>query len=121
MPNNNLIMSRPFEGYLPHSISFGWSGVKHGGSQSVEWCMALVPPCTKKHEAFWYPSKGRGRKGELEVLDMMPVCNKCGKTAPIDEKMSTDNWTVYRVKEPCECGGKFLAKFMVEKTGGGNS
>ena len=53
------------------------------------------------------------------MLDMMPVSNKCGKTAPIDEKMSTDNWTVYRVKEPCECVGKFLAKFMAEKTDGG--
>lgn len=47
-------------------------------------------------------------------LDMLPVCEKCGKPAPIDEKMSTPNWTVYRVKEPCECGGEFKPKFMLD-------
>ena len=40
-------------------------------------------------------------------MDMTPICEKCGKTAPIDEKMSTDCWTVYRTKEHCECGGEF--------------
>ena len=49
------------------------------------------------------------------MLDMTPVCNKCGRLAPVDLKMSTPNWTVYRTKEPCECGGKFVAKFMLEK------
>ena len=50
-------------------------------------------------------------------MDMTPICDKCGKTAPIDEKMSTPVWTVYRVKEPCECGGKFWPKFMHGKEG----
>lgn len=47
-------------------------------------------------------------------LDMVPVCDKCGKAAPIDEKMSTPYWTAYRVKEPCECGGTFTPKFLLE-------
>ena len=50
-----------------------------------------------------------------QSVDMTPVCEKCGKTAPIDEKMSTQNWTVHRVKEPCECGGQFKPRFLVEK------
>lgn len=50
-------------------------------------------------------------------MDMTPVCNKCGAAAPVDEKMSTPNWTVYRVKEPCACGGKFVPKFMLDKEG----
>lgn len=40
-----------------------------------------------------------------------PTCNRCGKEAPIDKKMSTENWTVYRTKEPCECGGSFRMNF----------
>lgn len=51
------------------------------------------------------------------MLDMTPVCEKCGKVAPIDKEMSTPNWTVYRVKEPCECGGAFKARFLLEKEG----
>ena len=42
------------------------------------------------------------------------ICDKCGRTAPIDEKMSTPAWTVYRAKEPCECGGSFKPRYMVE-------
>ena len=49
-----------------------------------------------------------------DMLDMTPVCEKCGKVAPVDEKMSTPNWTVYRVKEPCECGGHFKSKCLLE-------
>lgn len=48
-------------------------------------------------------------------IDMTPVCDKCGNPAPVDEGMSTPNWTVYKVKEPCECGGKFMPAFMLEK------
>ena len=33
------------------------------------------------------------------MMDMTPVCERCGKVAP--------NWTVYRTKEQCECGGKY--------------
>lgn len=51
----------------------------------------------------------------MAKLDMTPVCDKCGKVAPIDEEMSTPVWTVHRVKEPCECGGKFVGKFMLDK------
>lgn len=43
-------------------------------------------------------------KGKTKFAFPPPTCNRCGKEAPIDEKMSTENWTVYRVKEPCECG-----------------
>lgn len=50
-----------------------------------------------------------------KTIDMTPVCDKCGKTAPIDEKMSTPNWTVYAIKAPCECGGSFKAKFLLEQ------
>jgi len=40
-----------------------------------------------------------------------PTCNKCGKLAPIDTTLSTENWVIYKIKEPCECGGKFCIKF----------
>lgn len=49
------------------------------------------------------------------MLDMTLVCDKCGKPAPVDEKMSTSVWKVYNVKEPCECGGKFTPKFLLDK------
>lgn len=51
---------------------------------------------------------------KVDVKRFEPICDKCGKLAPVDEKMSTPNWIVYRVKEPCECGGEFKARFMVE-------
>ena len=47
-------------------------------------------------------------------IDMTPVCDKCGKEAPIDHEMSTAQWKVYRVKEPWECGGCFKPKLMLE-------
>lgn len=34
-------------------------------------------------------------------------CGKCGKAPKIDIEKSTENWTVYKTVEPCECGGKF--------------
>lgn len=40
------------------------------------------------------------------VMDITPVCERCGKVAP--------NWTVYRTKEPCECGGKYTARAFLE-------
>lgn len=49
------------------------------------------------------------------MMDMTPICERCGKVAPIDEKMSTPNWTVHKVKEPCECGGKYKPRFMIEE------
>lgn len=47
--------------------------------------------------------------------DMTPVCNKCRKTAPIREDMSTENWIVYDTSKPCECGGEFVLGFMLEE------
>lgn len=43
-----------------------------------------------------------------------PKCNKCGKVAPIDKKMSNENWIVYKTKELCKCGGKFKIDFLFE-------
>lgn len=40
-----------------------------------------------------------------------PKCNKCGKTAPIDKKKSSKDWTVYKTDKPCKCGGKFEISF----------
>ena len=48
------------------------------------------------------------------MMDMTPVCERCGKVAPVDEKLSTQNWTVYRTKEPCECGGKYTARAFLD-------
>lgn len=49
---------------------------------------------------------------KLNPNELTPVCDKCGKTAPVDEAMSTPEWKVHRVKEPCSCGGRFMARFM---------
>lgn len=51
---------------------------------------------------------------KMNKEDCTVVCDKCGKTAPINEKMSTPNWTVYETKKPCECGGRFTPKFLLE-------
>ena len=48
------------------------------------------------------------------MMDMTPVCERCGKVATVDEKLSTPNWTVYRTKEPCECGGKYTARAFLD-------
>ena len=40
------------------------------------------------------------------MMDMTPVCERCGKVAP--------NRTVYRTKEPCECGGKYTARAFLD-------
>lgn len=47
-------------------------------------------------------------------MDMTPVCEKCRKTAPIDKELSTACWTVYRTKEPCECGGEYKPSCFIE-------
>ena len=46
---------------------------------------------------------------------MIVRCNRCGKVAPIDEKKTTDRFTVYKTKEPCECGGTFVWLHVYEK------
>lgn len=50
-----------------------------------------------------------------EHMDMTPVCEKCGAVAPVDKEMSTENWIVHRVKEPCRCGGKYISKWLLEQ------
>lgn len=50
-------------------------------------------------------------------MDMTPVCDRCGKVAPLDEKMSTPEWKAYNVKIPCGCGGKFTPRFLLNKEG----
>lgn len=54
-------------------------------------------------------------KKELKQLEKGVVCNKCGKSAPIDKEKSNENWTVYKTNEPCECGGKFVPKILLNK------
>lgn len=51
---------------------------------------------------------------QRKQIDMTPVCDKCGKVAPIDKEMSTPQWVVYEVGKPCECGGSFMPKFLLE-------
>lgn len=41
------------------------------------------------------------RKNMMDTMDMTPVCERCGKVAPVDEKLSTPNWTVYRTNARC--------------------
>lgn len=49
-------------------------------------------------------------------LDMTPVCNKCGKVAPIDKEKSNSNWIFYNTENPwCECGGRWTARCLLEK------
>lgn len=52
--------------------------------------------------------------------DMTPVCEKCGAIAQIDTKMSSKNWTVYREKEPCACGGKYISRYLLKVDQGGD-
>lgn len=47
--------------------------------------------------------------------DMTPVCEKCGRVAPINMEKSNQNWIVYEVKEPCKCGGRFRPKCLLEE------
>lgn len=54
------------------------------------------------------------RKKMMDMMDMTPACERCGKVAPVDEKLSTPNWTVYRTKEPCECGEKYTAHAFLD-------
>lgn len=74
----------------------------------------IADPIIKK-TGFAVTASRRKMRMNKKHIDMTPICDKCGKTAPINEKMSTPNWTVYMVKEPCECGGQFKAKFLLEK------
>lgn len=46
---------------------------------------------------------------------MIRCCEKCGALQKPDEKKSNENWIVYDCNATCECGGKFLIKYEVEK------
>ena len=56
----------------------------------------------------------RARKNGKWAEDMTPVCKKCRKVAPIREDMSNENWIAYETSKPCECGGEFVFRFMLE-------
>lgn len=50
-------------------------------------------------------------------MDMTPICDKCGATAPIDNAKTNDNWQVYDTSERCKCGGNFVPRFILECKG----
>jgi lysyl-tRNA synthetase class I len=50
-----------------------------------------------------------------KMPDITPVCEKCGKVATVNEKMSNENWIAYDVELPCECGGKFRPRCLLEQ------
>jgi hypothetical protein len=50
------------------------------------------------------------KKGKNKTIEF--VCDRCGKSAPLDEKHSNENWTAFNIKDPCECGGKFIPKLF---------
>lgn len=43
---------------------------------------------------------------------MIMVCEKCGKPQARNEKESNENWDVYDCNVKCECGGKFIPKWI---------
>lgn len=51
-------------------------------------------------------------------MDMTPICEKCHKTAPVDNEKSTKEWTVYKVNKPCECGGNYKPRCFIENLEG---
>ena len=48
-----------------------------------------------------------------EKLDVVCICDKCGKDMEINEKKSNKNWTVY--KQFCKCGGKSKLVLNVDR------
>lgn len=42
------------------------------------------------------------------------VCERCGKSAPIDEEHSNKNWITYKTDKPCECGGRYIVRVLYE-------
>ena len=59
-----------------------------------------------------------GKRVKVPVVESEEICEKCGKIAPIDAEKSTANWTVYKIKEPCECGGEYKARCFIENSEG---
>ena len=48
-------------------------------------------------------------------IKMTVYCEKFGKIAPVEEKSSNENWRVFDMTKPCECGGKFIVKHEIIK------
>ena len=48
-------------------------------------------------------------------IEMVTVCDSCGKLPPIDEEKSNENWIVYTISSPCECGGHWTTKIVETK------
>lgn len=51
----------------------------------------------------------RKKKPGIEII---LACDKCGKQPPVDTEQSNENWCVYKVSEPCECGGRWTHKIV---------
>lgn len=49
------------------------------------------------------------------------LCEKCGRTAPVDHERSTAEVTVYDLRRPCPCGGRWCTTFDPPKEGGGRA
>ena len=47
----------------------------------------------------------------MKKLEIIMVCNKCGKPCEIDEEKTTKNWRHYK---PCECGGMAVPRLKSE-------
>ena len=57
-----------------------------------------------------------GRANYMNKKDVLKgvVCERCGKSAPIDEERSNKNWIVYKTDKPCECGGRYILRVLYE-------
>jgi hypothetical protein len=47
----------------------------------------------------------------MKMENPKPTCDKCGEVAPVNKDKSNESWTVYDIKTPCKCGGKFKLSF----------
>lgn len=48
-------------------------------------------------------------------MEFTPICDKCGKVAPINKEKSSVNWTAYKIGQKCKCGGNFKQKCLIEQ------
>lgn len=46
------------------------------------------------------------------MVDIVSVCEKCGKEQTPNAEKSNANWTAYDCNVACECGGKFVCKVI---------
>ena len=49
------------------------------------------------------------KKSNIEIV---LVCDKCGKPPQVDEEHTNENWVAYKVSTPCECGGHWTHKIV---------